>query len=154
MFTYLLITPPPPPHKLLWPSTRDRHHRHPTQLDFNRIDFTLFKPTLSYASHPQAPNLTFFAAAQKGMRGFYIHYYHQPSPLGEREFINDSDCHIFRLLQCWEAWDTISGHKDNCITPSIAWRREAWKEEVLDDLPWKDERGPSSVRRTLGPFQR
>ena len=27
------------------------------------------------------------------------------------------------------------------ITPSIAWRREAWKEEALDDLPWKDERG-------------
>ena len=31
---------------------------------------------------------------------------------------------------------------------------EAWKEEALDDLPWKDERGPSSIRRTLEPFQR
>ena len=29
---------------------------------------------------------------------------------------------------------------------SIAWKREAWKEAALDDLPWKDERGPSSVK--------
>ena len=29
-----------------------------------------------------------------------------------------------------------------------------WKEEVLDDLPQKDKIGPSSVRRTLEPFQR
>jgi len=27
------------------------------------------------------------------------------------------------------------GHKAKDITPSIAWRREAWKEEALDDLP-------------------
>ena len=40
------------------------------------------------------------------------------------------------------------------ITPSITRRREAWKEKALDDLPWKDERGPSSVRRTLELFQR
>ena len=26
------------------------------------------------------------------------------------------------------------------------WRNEVWKEEALDDLPWKDERGPSSVK--------
>ena len=32
--------------------------------------------------------------------------------------------------------------------------REAWKEEVLDALPWKDERQPSSVSRTLEQFQR
>ena len=31
---------------------------------------------------------------------------------------------------------------------------EARKEEAQDDLPWKDERRPSSVRRTLDPFQR
>ena len=51
-------------------------------------------------------------------------------------------------LKCWEAWDTTCGHKAKDTT-SIAWRREAWKEEALDDLPWKDERGPSSVRQTL-----
>ena len=28
------------------------------------------------------------------------------------------------------------------------------KEEALDDLPWKEDRGPSSIRRTLEPFQR
>ena len=39
-------------------------------------------------------------------------------------------------------------------TPSIAWRREAWKEETLDDLPWKDKRGSLSIRRTLELFQR
>ena len=26
-------------------------------------------------------------------------------------------------------------HKVKDITPSIDWRREAWKEEALDDLP-------------------
>ena len=30
------------------------------------------------------------------------------------------------------------GHKAKDITPSIAWRRK----EALDDLPWKDKRGP------------
>ena len=40
------------------------------------------------------------------------------------------------------------------ITPSIAWSREAWKEEALDDLPSRDQRRPSSVRRTLEPFQK
>ena len=34
------------------------------------------------------------------------------------------------------------------------WRKEVWKEEAVDDLPWKDERGPSSVRQTLKQFQR
>ena len=57
-------------------------------------------------------------------------------------------------LKCWGAWDTTCGHKAKNIAPSIAWRREALKEEALDDLPWKDERGPSSVRRTLELFQR
>jgi len=27
------------------------------------------------------------------------------------------------------------GHKAKDIIPQIAWRREAWKEEALDDLP-------------------
>ena len=40
-------------------------------------------------------------------------------------------------LKCWEAWDTTCGHKAKDITPSIAWRREAWKEEALDDFPLK-----------------
>ena len=53
-------------------------------------------------------------------------------------------------LKCWGAWDTTCGH----CTKDISRRREAWKEEALDDLPWKDERGPSSLRRTLEPFQR
>ena len=38
-------------------------------------------------------------------------------------------------LKCWGAWDTTCGHKARDITPPIAWRRETWKEEVLDDLP-------------------
>jgi len=57
-------------------------------------------------------------------------------------------------LKWWGAWDTTCGHKAKDITPSIAWRREAWKEEALDDLPWKDERGPSSIKRTLELFER
>ena len=55
-------------------------------------------------------------------------------------------------LKCWEAWDTTCRHKAKDLIPSTAWRREALKEEALDDLPWKDERGPSSIRRTLELF--
>ena len=33
--------------------------------------------------------------------------------------------------------------KPNDITQSITWRREAWKEEALDNVPRKDEKGPS-----------
>ena len=56
--------------------------------------------------------------------------------------------------KCWGAWYTTCGHKAKDITPSIAWRREAWKEEAVENLPWKDERGPSSIRQTLELFQR
>ena len=38
------------------------------------------------------------------------------------------------------------GHKAKDIKLSIAWRRGALKEEALDYLPLKDERGPSSIR--------
>ena len=37
-------------------------------------------------------------------------------------------------LKCWGAWDTTCRHNAKNITPSIAWRREPWKEEALDDL--------------------
>ena len=57
-------------------------------------------------------------------------------------------------LKCWKAWDTTCGNKAKDITPLIAWRREALKEEAIDNLPWKDERGPSSIRWTLEGFQR
>ena len=57
-------------------------------------------------------------------------------------------------LKHWGAWDTTCGHKAKDITPPIARKREAWKEEALDDLPWKDETGPSSIRWILEPFQR
>ena len=53
-------------------------------------------------------------------------------------------------LKCWAAW----GHKAKNITPSVAWRREVWTEEAVDDLPWKDERRPPSTRQTLELFQR
>ena len=60
---------------------------------------------------------------------------------------------VLKILKCWGAWHTNCGHKAKDITISIAWRREAWTEEVLDDLPTKDERGPSSNRRALEMFQ-
>ena len=53
----------------------------------------------------------------------------------------------------WQLADHSSGHKAKAITPSIARRREALREEALDDLLWEVESGPSSVRRTLEPFQ-
>ena len=36
----------------------------------------------------------------------------------------------------------------------MAWRRDTLKEQALYNLPWKDTRGPSPVRRTQEPFQR
>ena len=48
-----------------------------------------------------------------------------------------------------EIGNTTSGNKAKDITPSIAWKREASKEEALGDLLWKDERGSSSVRWTF-----
>ena len=57
-------------------------------------------------------------------------------------------------LKCWGAWDTTCRYKAKDVTPSSSWRRETLKEEAIDDLPWQDERGPSSIRRTLKPFQR
>ena len=61
---------------------------------------------------------------------------------------------FFENPTCWGAWDTTCEYKAKDITLSITWRRESWKEGALDDLPWKDERGPSSITRILEPFQR
>ena len=64
--------------------------------------------------------------------------------------------HFARCIQkaLFRTTDTTCGHKANGITPLITWRKGVFKEEVPDDLPWNDERGLSSVRRTLEPFQR
>ena len=56
---------------------------------------------------------------------------------------------VSKDLKRWGVFDTTCGHKAKDITPSTARRREAWEEEALDDLPWKDDGGPSSVRRPL-----
>ena len=42
-------------------------------------------------------------------------------------------------LKCWGAWDTTCGHKAKEITTSVAWKREAWEEEALNNLPRNDE---------------
>ena len=48
-------------------------------------------------------------------------------------------------------WDAACGHKAKDITSSIAWRREAWKEEALDDLPLKGrERAGTDNRTNIG----
>ena len=56
-------------------------------------------------------------------------------------------------LKCWGAQDTTCRLKAKNITPSLAWSRQAQKEEMLNN-PWKGERGPSSIRPTLELFQR
>jgi len=40
-------------------------------------------------------------------------------------------------LNCWGAWDIAWRNKAKNIIPSITWRREMWKEEALDNLPWE-----------------
>ena len=46
-------------------------------------------------------------------------------------------------LKCWGAWDTTCGYKARDITPSIAWRREAWKEKALDIFLIRTRQGHS-----------
>ena len=55
---------------------------------------------------------------------------------------NYHKCLSSRKIRSVEEHETC-GHKVRDITPSIAWRREAWDVEALDDLYRKDERGPS-----------
>ena len=49
---------------------------------------------------------------------------------------------------------TTCGHKAKDSTPSITWKREASLEEALGDLPFEDEKVPSSIRPILKLFQR
>ena len=42
------------------------------------------------------------------------------------------------------------GNKVKNIIPSIVWRREAWKEEALDDLPSKDEKRAIVSQTNIG----
>ena len=49
-------------------------------------------------------------------------------------------------ITCWQ--------KAKDITRSISWRTEAQKKKALGDILWKDEKEPSSIRRTLELFQR
>ena len=62
-----------------------------------------------------------------------------------RQMVCDSE-----ELKWWGAWDTTCGHKAKDIRSSIAWRKEAWKEESLDSLPWKDARGQSCSQMNTG----
>ena len=60
-----------------------------------------------------------------------------------------------RKIWSGEELETLpAGTKPRTSHHRFPWRREAWKEEALDDLPRKDERGPSSIRRTLELFER
>ena len=47
---------------------------------------------------------------------------------------------VLEDLKCWGVWVTTCGHTAKDVTLSIAWRREVWKEEVLDGLLWKGEK--------------
>ena len=48
-------------------------------------------------------------------------------------------------LKCWRAWDTTCGHKTKNIT-----HRSRNKEELFDNLPWKEREGPSSSQAHIG----
>ena len=49
--------------------------------------------------------------------------------------------------------DTTGRHKTKELMALVKWGREVWKKEVINNLPWKDERGSSSVRQTLEYFK-
>ena len=57
-----------------------------------------------------------------------------------REMVEQTDWRVNQLsqatcvsedLKCWGAWDIACGHKTKDITPTVAWMREARKEEAL-----------------------
>ena len=51
--------------------------------------------------------------------------------------------------KCWGAWGSTIGQKaKEAHHTSVAWRRKAWKEEALDDLPSKDEKVQAIVSQT------
>ena len=57
--------------------------------------------------------------------------------------------------KCWGAWELPAGTKSRSSHHrSPGGERRGKRKRTLDDLPWKDERGPSSNRRTLELFQR
>ena len=69
------------------------------------------------------------------------------------------------MLHCWSFWGFFCAvNLDSWVRANgvgVQFQRnhqppggEAWKEEVLDGLIWKDERGPLSIRWTLEPVQR
>ena len=69
---------------------------------------------------------------------------------GKSMFISASKWLASRKIWSVDLWNTTCGHKAKDITPSIAWRREAWKEEALDIfLERMTEKEPTSVRPTL-----
>ena len=47
--------------------------------------------------------------------------------------------YISEDLKCCGALETTCRHKAKDITPLITWRKEVWKEEALNSLPWKDK---------------
>ena len=52
---------------------------------------------------------------------------------------NEQDQTQHRKKFARDKWKNVSdaacGHKAKGITPPIAWGKQAWKEETLDDLP-------------------
>ena len=73
------------------------------------------------------------------------------------ERMGQSHCHsgehsLLEDLKYWGAWDITSGDKAKATTPLITWR-DAQKQEVFDNLPWKDGTEPLLIRWTLEPFQ-
>ena len=51
--------------------------------------------------------------------------------------------------QCQESFGLLAvASRNSCMTAggSVRLKRDAWKEEALDSLPWKDEGGPSSIK--------
>ena len=56
------------------------------------------------------------------------------------------------LLYSWHVERSVD--RGSSRRSSLKGTREGHRQEALDDLPWKDERGPSSLGQTLEPFQR
>ena len=78
-----------------------------------------------------------------------------PARLFPRKFHPNNrraDCHTNRSRQFFTLLGVVGREKNDWILRNGGWRREAWKEKALVYLLWKEEKGPSSVRRTLGLF--
>ena len=146
------ISPPPIPwwqwkhsHPLWWTASRAvswvtcHHHHRLAGVSVLDIQWSIFKDSCG-CTVPDMPEL-------REMTNQTASYAKQPWPSHEV-------C-VWEDLKCWEAWDTTCWSKQSWghySTDCLKERCRKWKRLMIFD--GKDEKGTSTIKLTLEPFQR